>query len=519
MTRGEIIKLIQKATGERLEKIRIESPQDVSHGDYSTNVALQLKKNPGEIADKLKNNLFEKVETAKPGFINFFLSEKYLQKQIKKILEEDEKFGKLKIGKNKKTNIEFISANPTGQLHIGTGRGAFFGDCLANVLEAAGYKITREYYINDAKNSNQIQELGRTALGKGKVYLNPYLKLIIKKLKPHLAKFKSETDAGYFLAQNILGDIRRFTKEKLKIKFDLWISEQNLYRQNNVKIIYNFLKNKELVYEKDGAFWLNLSELGQKDEVLVRGNGQATYFLTDIAYHKYKIERGFKKIINIWGADHQGHVLKMKAAAKILGHEEGLDILVSQVVRLKEGKMSKRKGRIIALEDLVDEVGLDAARFLYLTKSLDTQMEFDLELAKKQSEKNPVYYAQYAHARICSILAKCKIKKSKATVQNLKPLNHPSELELIKQLIRLPEIVEDVTRDYQVQRLPQYITDLATAFHRFYRDCRVLNDPEKTKKDQIKKELSKARMLLVLATQITLKNAFSLMGISAPEKM
>lgn len=521
MIKHEIIKLIQKTTGEKKEKIKVERPQNASHGDYSTNIALQLRKNPEEITGKIKSNLFERVETAKPGFINFFISREYLKKQINKILKENDKFGRLNIGRNKKTNIEFISANPTGQLHVGNGRGAFFGDCLANVLEAAGYKITREYYINDSKNSNQIQELGRTALGKGKSYLNPYLKLLIKKLKVHLKEFKSETDAGYFLAQNILNDIRNFTREKLKIKFDLWVSEQSLYRQNNVKTVYTFLKNKKLVYEKDGAFWLNLSEFGQKDEVLVRKNGQATYFLTDIAYHKDKIRRGFKRIIDIWGADHQGHVSKMKAATKIMGYREEFDILISQVVRLKQGKMSKRKGQIVALEDLIDEVGLDAARFLYLTKSLDTQMEFDLILAKKQSEKNPVYYVQYAHARICSILAKYKIKKNEHRVifRDLKLLNHPSELKLIKQLIRLPEIIENSAKDYQIQRLSQYATDLATAFHQFYRDCRIFISDKKIKNKQDEKGLRNARLSLILATQTVLKNTLFLMGISAPEKM
>ena len=521
MTRNKIIKLIQKITGEKPERIKVEYPQDDSHGDYSTNIALRLKRDPDQIARKIKLNLFERVETANPGFINFFLSKEYLQKQIVKILKENEKFGRLKIGGNKKINIEFISANPTGQLHVGNGRGAFFGDCLANILEASGYKVTREYYINDSKNSNQIQELGKTALGQGESYLTPYLESLIRKLKPHLKKFKSETDAGYFLAQNILSDNRKFTSEKLKIKFDLWISEQSLYRQGGVKIIYDLLKNRNLVSEKDDAFWLNLSGFNQKDEVLVRRNGRATYFLTDIAYLRDKIKRGFKKIINIWGADHQGHVSKMKAAAKILGFQGDFDILISQVVRLKQGKMSKRKGEIITLEDLISQVGLDAARFMYLTKSLDTQMEFDLELAKEQSEKNPVYYVQYAYARICSIIKKLEIKnlKLKITTPNLKLLTHSSELNLIKQAIKLPEVVEDTAKDYQIQRLPQYATDLATAFHQFYRDCRVLPAIQAAKNNQDEKRLREARLALLLAAQIVLKNTLSLMGISVPEKM
>jgi len=537
MIRNKIIKLIQKVTGEKAEKIRIDHPQSASHGDYSTNIAMILKKNPREIAELISHKLkaefreygtkrkkkskfsshiesgefFDRVEVNN-GFINFFISKAYLQKQVNKILEKDDKFGKRNVGKNKKTNIEFISANPNGQLHVGNGRGAFFGDCLANVLEAAGYDIVREYYVNDARNNTQIQELGKTALGEGKSYLTPYLKKVIKRMKPYLENFKSESEAGYVLAQNIFGDIRDFIEKKLEIKFDFWVSEQDLYRKGRIKIIYDFFKSKKLIYEKDGAFWLDLSGFDQKDEVLVRRSGHSTYFLTDIAYHDYKIKRDFKKIIDIWGADHQGHVPKIKAVTKILGYRGELDILISQVVRLKHGKMSKRKGEIVALEDLIDEVGLDAARFMYLTKSLDTQMEFDLELAKEQSEKNPVYYVQYAHARICSIMKKCKMQNAniKITIQNAKLLNHPSELALIKQLIRLPEVVEDTARDYQIQRLPQYATDLAAAFHQFYRDCKVLTEG---------RPLQEARLALLSATKVVLKNTLSLMGISAPEKM
>ncbi|KPJ73223.1 hypothetical protein AMJ48_02035 [Parcubacteria bacterium DG_74_1] len=476
-------------------------------GDYATNVAMAIKENPQEIAKQIKSTILERVE-AKNGFINFFLSKEHLQKQVREILKRDKKFGELKIGKHQKVLVEFISANPTGPLHVGNGRGAFFGDCLANILEKAGYRALREYYINDAKNNTQIQELGRTALGQGKSYLTPHLKRVIRRLAPYFKKVKSESEAGYLLGQNIFGDIRSFTEEKLKIKFDLWVSEQNLYRQGKIKKVYDFLETKKLVYKKDNALWLDLSGFNQKDEVLVRRNGQSTYFLTDIAYHDYKIKRGFKKIINIWGADHQGHVSKIKAIAKMLGYQGDLDILISQVVRLKRGKISKRKGNIVTLEDLIDEVGLDVARFLYLTKSLDTQMEFDLELAKKQSEKNPVYYVQYAHARICSILR--KISDPRFQDSNLKLLVHPSEFNLIKQLIRLPEIIEETAKDYQVQRLPQYSTELATAFHRFYRDCKVLA------KD---KSLLKARLALILATKIVLKNTLALMGISAPERM
>jgi len=529
MIRKEITNLVEKSI-KTLQKegvflafnipsIKIEKPEDKMYGDYATNVAMVIakfvKKNPMEIADaiksKIKNkksNPFDEIKIVKPGFINFFVLKEYLQKQIKDILIEKDNFGRSRLGKGKKTNIEFISANPTGPLHIGNGRGAFFGDTLANILEAADYKVFREYYINDARNNNQIQELGKTALGQGKSYLTPYLKKLILKLKPHLKKIRSVTDAGYFLSQNVFRDIKKFCQEKLKIWFDYWISEQILYRQDRIKTMYNDLKDKNLVYGKENAYWLNLKKFNQKDEVLVKENGQSTYFLADMAYHKFKIGRGFKKIIDIWGADHQGHIPRMRAAMEILSYKGDFDILITQIVSLKGKKMSKRKGKIITLEWLIDKVGLDASRFFYLMKSLDTQMEFDLELAKQQSKKNPVYYVQYAHARICSILRKVKSYKLQATSYKL--LNHPSELELIKQLIRFPEIIEDTAKDYQVQRIPQYAIDLATSFHQFYRDCRVISE---------NKELTQVRLVLILVTKIVLENTLNLMGISAPEKM
>ena len=526
MVRQDLIRLIQKATGEKPEKIKIEHPEDASHGDYSTNIALQLKRNPAEIVKKIKSNIFEKTEVARPGFINFFLSKECLQKQVGEILKQGEKFGQLKIGKNKKVQIEFISANPTGELHLGHGRGAFFGDTISNVLEKAGYKIIREYYINDAKNSTQIKELGRTALGKGITYLNEYLKEKIQISKSKIQKCKDynppsalpfrwapEGEAGYLLAQEVQKDIKDFIENKLKIKFDNWVSEEELYKKNKVEKIYNWLKKQNLIYKKAGAEWLKTSQFGDKqDWVIIRETGEPTYLLSDIAYHKDKFDRGFQKIINIWGADHQGHVGKIKAVAKILNYKGDLDILISQVVRLKKGKISKRKGEVVTLEWLIDEVGLDAARFFYLMKSLDTQMEFNVGLAKERSEKSPVYYVQYAHTRICGVLRKLKTKneKLKTTTKNLKLLNHPSELGLIKQLIRFPENIEDTAKDYQVQRIPQYAVDLATVFHQFYRDCRVISD------NQV---LTQARLSLILATKTVLKHTLNLMGVSAPEKM
>ena len=572
MVQGKIENLIKKAIKDAqkekkmpefdIPEILVEHPENEKFGDYATNAAMQIakivKKKPMEIANTIKlqitnyklqtkhktqntNNfkLIEKIEVVEPGFINFFISKEFLQKQVGEILKKKEKFGEMKIGKNKKVNVEFISANPTGPLHIGQGRGAFFGDCLSKVLEKAGYKVLREYFINDAKNSNQIKELGKTGLGKGKTYLNKYLASIINKYKSKIKRIKNEKDAGYFLAQIIQKENKNFIVKKLKIKFDNWISEEDLYKKDKIEKIYRTLKKRNLTYKKEGAEWLKTTKFGDKqDWVLIRKTGEPTYLLSDIAYHQDKFRRKFARIINIWGADHQGHQSKIKAAAKILGYKGDLDILITQVVRLKGGlKLSKRKGQTITFEKLIDEVGLDVSRFFYLTKSLNTQMEFDLDLAKEQSEKNPVYYIQYAHARIHSILAKITNHKLQNTnkTQNtnqstqinlsarpstkllvlcsgskLNLLTHQSELSLIKQLIRFPEIIEDTAKDYQVQGVPQYATDLATEFHKFYRDCKVISDD---------KELSQARLYLILATQIVLKSTLNLMGISAPSKM
>jgi len=543
MVREEIKNLIEKAVRNLYKKpsfaeategkeaeVKIGRPGEAAYGDYSTNIAMLLKKNPREIANSIKSSILEKVEV-KNGFINFFLSKEYLQKQVEEILKQEDKFGQLKIGNGQKAQVEFISANPTGPLHIGNGRGAFFGDTISNVLEKAGYKVTREYYINDAKVNTQIKTLGQTALGKGVTYLNDYLKEKISNLKSKLEKISDEGEAGYLLAQEVQKDNKDFIGKKLKIKFDNWVSENDLYKINKVNKIYNWLKNENLIYKKEGAEWLKTSQFGDKqDWVIIRETGEPTYLLSDIAYHRDKFKRGFQKIVNIWGADHQGHVGKIKAVAKILNYKWDLDILISQVVRLKGGKISKRKGEVVTLEWLINEVGLDAVRFFYLMKSLDTQMEFDVELAKERSAKSPVYYVQYAYARIHSILAKSKIQKEPVRaagrwegwrpkskirvptkwVQNLKLLNHPSELELIKQLISFPEIVEDTAKDYQIQRLPQYAIDLATVFHQFYRDCRVLTGVE---------PLREARLALILATKTVLKNTLNLMGISAPERM
>jgi arginyl-tRNA synthetase len=552
MIREEIKNIIEKSVKNfqkenvspafRIPEIRIEIPENKVNGDYSTNVAMVLakvvKKNPMETAQSLESaitnqelGIFEKIEVVKPGFINFFLSKDYLQKQVGEILKVKDRYGNLEIGQKQKINVEFISANPTGPLTLGNGRGGFCGDVLANILEKTGYRVTREYYINDA--GEQIKKLGHSILGDEEgVYKGDYILDLRKRLKekicpsgvPLSGRKEDVMKLGKKAVDLILKEMIMPTVKKMSIKFDKWFYESELYKSGEVEKSLEFLKKKKLAYEKDGALWFKSTQFGDdKDRVLIKADGEKTYLASDVAYLKNKFKRGFKKLIYIWGADHFGYIGRIKAAAEALGYKkEDIEIIIMQLVKLfekgKEVRMSKRTGVYVTLDELIDEVGLDVARFFFLTRSPDSHLNFDLDLAKEQSEKNPVYYVQYANARICSILrklnSKFEIRNSKqipnSKFKNFKLLNHPSELNLIKQLIRFPEIIEDTAKDYQVQRLPQYAVDLATSFHQFYRDCQVLSEDG---------ELRKARLGLVLATKIVLKNTLDLMGISAPEKM
>ncbi|MEK7503706.1 MAG: arginine--tRNA ligase [Patescibacteria group bacterium] len=507
MIRQEIIKLIQKATSASEDEIKVTYPEGEGFGDYTTNIALRLKKPANEIVGRLRADLFEKIEAAGPGFINFFLSKEYLQKQVDVILKQKESFGKLRIGRGQKVNVEFISANPTGPLTLGNGRGGFCGDVLANVLNKAGFEAKREYYINDT--GEQVKKLGHSVIGDSEaVYRGQYIEELKKTIKGSDPEKVGESAAKIVLQEMIKPQVL-----KMKIKFDIWFSEKILYQKKEVAAVLDILKKENLSYESEGALWFKSTQFGDdKDRVLVKAGGEETYLASDVAYLKNKFTRGFKKLIFFWGADHYGYVARILAAAEALGYDKKqIDIIVMQLVRLiregKEIRMSKRTGTYVTLDELIDEVGLDVVRFFFLTKSPDTHLNFDLALAKEQSENNPVYYIQYAHARICSILRKAKMKEAEP-LSNL--LEHPMELKLIRRLMRLPEIVEDTAQDFQIQRLPQYAVDLATVFHQFYRDCRVISED---------KNLTQARLSLVLATKIVLKNTLSLMGISAPEKM
>lgn len=492
-------------------------------GDYSVSVTLKsidekekdkVYQNIVEGIKKLNNfkKYFKEVNFVKPVFINFFLADDFLQKQVGEILKQKKEYGNLNLGKNQKINVEFISANPTGPLTLGNARGGFWGDVLANVLLKAGFKVEKVYYVNDY--GNQIMTLGHSVLKDGEAkYQGDYIDWLNKEIKE-----KDVYMAGEKAAKLILEKLIKKTVKRMGIKFDVWIFENWLCKTGRVKKAMAILKKKDFLYEKDQALWFKSSAFGdQRDRVVIKKNDWYTYLAGDAGLHYYKFaDKKFSKAINIWGADHFGDVPGLMGIVEALGHKGKLEILIHQFVTLFKGgqefRMSKRAGIYVTMDELLDMAGLDAIRFFFLQKTANTHLNFDIDLAKEHSEKNPVFYVQYSHARICSILKKVKIQKAKGknTIQNLKLLKHESELGLIKQLIRFPEIVEDTVKDYQVQRLPQYAYDLATNFNHFYRDCKVISE---------NKELTIARINLILAAKIVLKNTLDLMGISSPEKM
>ncbi len=509
--------------------IFVEVPGNREHGDYTTNIAFALTKilpARGEIAEYLVNKLkkqkikdFSKIET-KNGFINFFLSPECLHYQVKEILKQKNKYGFSSKKKRKHIQVEFISANPTGPLTVGNGRGGSYGDTLANVLETQGHKVVREFFIND--RGGQILALGRSIkLAQGeKLDLeqaeseNLYRGDYINDLARQIINGLSVEETGQKAVELILETYIKPAVKRLGVKFDNWFSEKTLYKdKGKYEKVMEDLMQKDFVYEKDGATWMKTSELGDdKDRVLIKSSGDETYFMSDILYHFDKFNvRKFDKVINIWGADHHGDVLRLLGALKIMGIDsERLDIMLYQFVRLikngKEFKVSKRAGTFVTLEELINKVGLDAARFFFLMYSPNTHMDFDMELAKQRSEKNPVYYVQYAHARISSILRKAKAAGGK----NLELLKEKEELNLIRKLAEFPELLSEISINYEVHRLPRYALELAREFHNFYEKYWVITED---------KNLTSARLGLVMATKIILANALNLMGIKAPNKM
>ncbi len=533
--RNEIEALIRGAASELygseiVPPFSVAPPDDPAHGDYATNVAFVfakvLKRKPMEIAGDIIHAIAEEiidkklefsVEREPPGFINIFISEGALRGEVKKILTEGEIYGQSS-GKKGDIQVEFISANPTGPLTLGNGRGGFYGDVLSNVLAHQGFSVEREYYVNDA--GNQVRTLGlamKAALGVVPDDENYYRGAHIEEWAKNNEQLVEETldaeDLGKRVARDFLAKfIKPAVEEKMKIRFDRWTSEDIDVREKGyVDKVIDLFRSKNLVYETEGATWLKTTEFGDdKDRVLITSDGYPTYFFVDAAHHLETRERGIIKKINILGADHHGYVSRIKAVTTILEYEKA-EWIVIQLVRLmsggKEVRMSKRKGTFVTLDELLDEVGVDAARYFFLERAPETHMDFDLDLARERSIKNPVYYVQYAHARMCSVFAKAGMAPSASSLELLKS---PDEFSLIKKLIQFPEVVEDIAKDYDVHRLPRYAYELARAFHNFYERERIIGEDKK---------LMEARLALVQAVQSVLRNTLNLMGISAPEKM
>ncbi|WP_077215101.1 arginine--tRNA ligase [Bacillus dakarensis] len=532
------------ATADQLPDVILEVPKEKAHGDYSTNMAMQLarvaKKAPRAIAEDIVKNFdsskasIEKIEIAGPGFINFYMNNSYLTDLIPAILKAGDSYGETNTGNNEKVQVEFVSANPTGDLHLGHARGAAVGDSLCNIMAKAGYDVSREYYINDA--GNQINNLALSvearyfqALGLEKDmpedgYHGEDIIGIGKKLAEEYGdKYVTveESDRFEFFREYGL----KYEMEKLKrdledfrVSFDVWYSETSLYQNGKIDTALAKLRENGHIYEKDGATWFKSTELGDdKDRVLIKQDGSYTYLTPDIAYHKDKLERGFEKLINIWGADHHGYIPRMKAAIEALGYErDALEVEIIQLVHLyKNGekmKMSKRTGKAVTMRDLVEEVGLDATRYFFAMRSADTHLDFDLDLAVSQSNENPVYYSQYAHARISSILRQGE-EQNLSFDENVDVslIGAEKEIEVLKKLGEFPLSISEAAVKRMPHRITNYIYELASSFHSFYNAEKVL--------DLENIERTKARLALIKAVQVTLKNALSLIGVSAPEKM
>ncbi|OIJ30012.1 arginine--tRNA ligase [Staphylococcus sp. LCT-H4] len=542
----EIYKSIQQAQlvdVSEVPEIKIEIPKDNKNGDYSTNIAMVLtkiaKRNPREIAQAIVDNLdtskakVEKIDIAGPGFINFYLDNTYLTAIISEAIEKDEKFGHVEEANGQNVLLEYVSANPTGDLHIGHARNAAVGDTLANILEAAGYHVTREYYINDA--GNQITKLARSiearyfeALGDtaykmpedgyhGKDIINIGKDLATK--QPELKDLSEDERIKTFRQLGVdyeMGKLRTDLSD-FNTHYDNWFSETSLYEKGEIQVVLDKMAELGYTYEQDGATWLRTTEFNDdKDRVLIKKDGNYTYFLPDIAYHFDKIQRGNDILINLFGADHHGYINRLKASMETFGVDsDRLEIQIMQMVRLmkdgEEVKMSKRTGNAITLREIMDEVGVDAARYFLTMRSPDTHFDFDMELAKQESQDNPVYYAQYGHARICSILNQAKERGiTPSTDADYALITNDKAIDLLKKVAEFEKTIESAAEHRAPHRITNYIQDLAAHFHRFYNAEKVLTDDV---------EKTKALIALIDAVKITLRNALHLVGVNAPEAM
>ena len=525
--------------------IEVERPNNPEHGDFATNLPLRLARAARANPLRLAEQIAERVDTgpeiaavtpAPPGFINFRLSQEWLQKQVETVRAAGDAFGNAAAGAGLRVMVEFVSVNPTGPVHVGHTRGAVLGSALANALEAAGYAVTREYYINDAGSQMEAfyrsvwaryqQALGQDAGMPENGYQGDYIAGIAGEIiAAHGDAYLRMSDQA---AVRRIGDIARAQMVALirddlaaiGVVFDHWFSERSLFENEDYEQAIDRLRAGGHLDERNGALWFNSSALGDaRDNVVVRSSGESTYFASDIAYHYNKFEgRRYDRVIDIWGADHQGHVMRMKAAVAALGIDpDQLTVLIAQMVTLKRGRetvrASKRTGDFITLRELVDEVGKDACRYFFLARAASTQMEFDLELATRESAENPVYYVQYAHARNASILNLAAARGIDYGDGDVALLAHPHELALIRTMLRLPELVTQVAESLEPHHLPHYAMELATAFHHFYESCRVISaNPEDN-------ALTLARLKLVAAAQVAFRRTLTLMGMSAPDRM
>ena len=527
--------------------VDLQAPREARHGDLSTSLALVLASavggQPREVAQLLvrhlqvPEDLVAKIEIAGPGFINFTLSPAWLRRVVARIGEQGDRYARTNTGAGKKLLLEFVSANPTGPLAVVQGRAAALGDTLASLLERTGWVVSREYYVNDATNSTQVrrfaetlearylQQLGQDAAVPEDGYQGDYVVEMAEDLvKTEGDRYLSLSQedrlaALYQLSLQKIVESHQRDMEDFGVRFDTWFMESSLYAGDEVTAAMEALQRGGHTYASDGALWLRATDFGdEQDHVLVRNDGRPTYLAADIAYHRNKFERGFARLVDIWGPDHHGHVRRTKAGVQALGYDPGrFEILIHQIVRLFRGtemvRMSKRAGDIVPLTALLNDVGRDAARFFFLTQSMDSHLDFDLELAKKQAADNPVYYVQYAHARICSILRTAEERGLAAAAladADLDLLADPDELALMRKLAELPDEIEQAAARYEPHRLTRYARELAAVFHVFYTNCRVLGDDP---------NLTAARLRLVLAARTVLRIVLQTIGVSAPEQM
>ena len=536
------IKAIQDAYSITLleNEVELSLPKDKAHGDYATNVAMKSSKKiggkPREIAENIEKHFdyastgVDHLEIAGPGFINLFMKNDSLQAVITKVLEKKDIYGQSNAGNGKKVNIEYVSANPTGDLHPGHARGAAVGDSLARIMKMAGFDVTREYYVNDAGNqinnmalslqARYLQACGKDAEVPEDGYHGEDLiniaKNIVNEYGDEYANVDPKESYSFFRSYGLKAELDKLKSDlkEYRVEFDVWTSEQDIRNRGLVEKALSTLKEKGYTYEQDGALYLRTSDLGDdKDRVLIKSDGSYTYFTPDIAYHLDKLDRGFDELVDLFGADHHGYIPRLKAGIQALGYpSEKLNVDIIQMVRMikdgEEFKLSKRSGKGIALRDLLEEAGVDAVRYFFVSRAGDTQMDFDLDLATKKSNDNPVYYAQYAHARMCSILSK---GEHIATATKFDLITTEKEMTLLKEMNEFEKTIADAANSRMPHKVVNYITKFAQAFHSYYNDSKIV--------DEDNLELSAQRLALVQACEITLKNALNSIGVSAPDHM